>query len=64
MMPAYLRVRIMGVGMNAVKHEYFQLIIQMCFYFFTAALALYFSALHNARKAVNSLATEPNADPE
>lgn len=51
MMPAYLRVRIMGVGMNAVGHEYFLIILQMVFYFCTAAIALYFSARHNAKKA-------------
>jgi ABC-2 type transport system permease protein len=50
LIPAYLRVRIMGVGMNAIAHEYFMMLIQMCFYFCTAALALYFSALHNAKR--------------
>lgn len=50
MMPAYLRVRSMGVGIEAIKHEYFLMLLQMCFYFCTAAIALYFSAKHNARK--------------
>jgi ABC-2 type transport system permease protein len=50
MMPAYLRVRSMGVGIEAIKHEYFLMLLQMCFYFCTAAVALYFSARHNARK--------------
>jgi ABC-2 type transport system permease protein len=50
MMPAYLRVRSMGVGIEAIKHEYFLMLLQMCFYFCTAAIALYFSARHNARK--------------
>ena len=54
MMPAYLRVRIMGVGMNAIKHEFFLMILQMCFYFCTAAIALYFSARHNAKKGIAS----------
>jgi ABC-2 type transport system permease protein len=50
MMPAYLRVRSMGVGIEAIKHEYFLMLLQMCFYFCTATVALYFSARHNARK--------------
>ena len=54
MMPAYMRIRIMGVGMNAIRHEYFLMLIQMCFYFCTAVLALYFSARHNAKKALNT----------
>ena len=52
MMPAYLRVRSMGVGIEAIKHEYFLMLLQMGFYFCTAAIALYFSAKHNARKAL------------
>jgi len=55
MMPAYLRVRSMGVGFEAIKHEYFQLLLQMCFYFCTAAIALYFSARHNARKVLKDI---------
>jgi ABC-2 type transport system permease protein len=50
MMPAYLRVRSMGVGMYEIRHEYFLMLLQMCFYFCTAAIALYFSAKHNAQK--------------
>jgi len=50
MMPAYLRVRSMGVGIDAIKYEYFLMLLQMCIYFCTAAIALYFSARHNARK--------------
>ena len=50
MMPAYLRVRSMGVGIEAIKHEYFLMLLQMCFYFCTAAVALYFSAKHNAKR--------------
>jgi ABC-2 type transport system permease protein len=49
-MPAYLRVRSMGVGIEAIKHEYFLMLLQMCFYFCTAAVALYFSAKHNAKQ--------------
>ncbi|HCY40936.1 MAG TPA: hypothetical protein DHV48_06205 [Prolixibacteraceae bacterium] len=47
MIPAYLRMRSMGAGMYEIRHEYFQLLMQMGFYFFTAAMALYFSAKHN-----------------
>ena len=51
--PAYLRIRNLRVGMQDVNHEYFMLLIQMCFYFCTAALALYFSARHNAKKRLH-----------
>jgi len=51
MIPAYLRVRSMGVGMYEIRHEYGQMFFLMCFYFCTAAGALYVSALHNAKKA-------------
>ncbi len=50
MIPAYLRIRSMGVGMYEIRHEYFQLLLQMGFYFCTAAVALYASARHNAKK--------------
>ena len=40
-MPAYLRVRSMGVGLYEIRHEYFQLLIQMGAYFCTAAIAPY-----------------------
>lgn len=47
MIPAYQRVRAMGVGMHEIRHEYFLLLLQMGFYFCTAVVALYFSAKHN-----------------
>ena len=50
MIPAYLRVRSMGVGLHEIRSEYIQLLLQMGFYFCTAAIALYVSARHNARK--------------
>lgn len=50
MIPAYLRIRTMGVGMGDISHEYFMMLLQMLFYFCTSAIALYFSARHNARK--------------
>lgn len=55
MVPAYLRIRTMGVNISAVGHEYLLLLLQMCFYFCTAVVALYFSAKHNARKANASM---------
>jgi hypothetical protein len=45
----------MGVGIEAIKHEYFLMLLQMCFYFCTAAIALYFSARHNARKVLKDI---------
>ncbi len=51
MVPAYLRVRTMGVGLYEIRYEYLLLILQMIIYFCTAALALYFSARHNAKEA-------------
>jgi len=50
MIPAYLRVRSMGVGISEVRHEYWQMLILMGFYFFTAAVALYVSAMHNSKR--------------
>jgi ABC-2 type transport system permease protein len=55
MIPAYLRVRSMGVGLYEIRYEYWQMIILMGFYFCTAAVALYASALHNAKKASSLL---------
>jgi len=51
MIPAYMRVRTMGVGLHEIHHEYMLLLIQMCCYFCTAAVALYVSALHHAKQA-------------
>ena len=64
MMPAYLRIRSMGVGIGAVKHEYFQMLLQMGFYFCTAAVALYASAKHNSLKANNSGTILPEPERE
>jgi len=50
MIPAYLRVRSMGVGIYEIRHEYWQMLILMGFYFCTAAVALYVSALHNSKR--------------
>jgi ABC-2 type transport system permease protein len=64
MIPAYLRVRSMGVGISEISHEYWQMLILMCFYFCTAAVALYASALHNSRKANNCVTILSDAEPE
>ena len=61
MIPAYLRVRSMGVGIYEIRHEYWQMLILMGFYFCTAAVALYASALHNAKKA-SSLLLSPEEE--
>jgi len=50
MVPAYLRIRSMGVDIAEVSHEYWQMLILMGFYFCTAVLALYISARRNSRK--------------
>ena len=52
MVPAYLRVRSVGVGIADVHTEYLQLIGLMAFYFCTAVVALYISARRNARKSL------------
>ncbi len=52
MVPAYLRVRSVGVGMADIRVEYLQLIGLMVFYFCTAVVALYISARRNTRKAL------------
>jgi hypothetical protein len=40
----------MGVGIYEIRHEYWQMLILMGFYFCTAAVALYVSAVHNAKR--------------
>lgn len=56
MVPAYLRLRIMGVGIESIRHEYFLLLAQMVFYFCTAAIALYVSARHQEKMHRKELA--------
>lgn len=53
MVPAYLRVRSVGVGIADVSTEYLQLIGLMAFYFCTAVVALYISARRNAKHSVS-----------
>jgi ABC-2 type transport system permease protein len=50
MIPAYLRIRIMGVEFSSVQHEYFIMLIQMVIYFFTAYLAIFWSSKHRAKE--------------
>lgn len=61
MIPAYIRVRAMGVAPHEVSHEFFQMLMLMCFYFCTAAIALYFSARHNMKKAAKRYLPQPQA---
>jgi len=49
MIPAYLRMRIMGVEFSYIQHEYFIMLIQMVVYFFTAYLAIFWSSKHRAK---------------
>lgn len=44
--PAYLRLRIMGAGLQDIRHEYLLLLLQCGIYFITAILAIYFEAWH------------------
>ncbi len=64
MIPAYMRVRTMGVGLPDIRHEYLLLLLQMCCYFCTAATALYISARHNARKAKKANGVQSNPETE
>lgn len=52
MIPAYLRVRALGVGLQDVRYEYFGMLIQIAFYFITAVIALYFYARKQEKKAL------------
>lgn len=49
MIPAYLRMRIMGVDFSYIKHEYFLMLLQMVVYFITAYLAIFWSSKHQAK---------------
>jgi len=64
MVPAYLRIRSMGVDIAEVSHEYWQMLILMGFYFCTAAIALYVSARHNARKTAKVENLQFNSETE
>ena len=47
--PAYLRLRLMGAGLQDIRHEYLLLLLQCGIYFFTAASAIYFEAWHTRK---------------
>ena len=64
MIPAYMRVRTMGVGLHEIRHEYMLLLIQMSCYFVIAATALYLSARHNVRKAKKTNRVQSNPETE
>ncbi len=53
MIPAYLRVRSMGAGIQDVRAEYFGMLLQIVAYFCTAVLALYVVAKLHAKKNKN-----------
>jgi len=50
MVPAYLRMRIMGVAFSSVRHEFLLMLLQMTIYFITAYLAIYWSSKHKMKK--------------
>lgn len=52
MIPAYLRVRALGVGLHDVRYEYFGMLLQIVFYFITSVIALYFYARRQEKKAL------------
>ncbi|SFE69508.1 ABC transporter permease [Sunxiuqinia elliptica] len=49
MVPAYLRIRNLGVDLSSVHYEYLLLLAQVGFYFVTASVALYFETRHNRK---------------
>ena len=53
MVPAYLRLRVMGAGLESVQHEYLLLLLQCGVYFTTAAAAIYLEARHNQKQETN-----------
>ncbi|MGE4586014.1 MAG: ABC transporter permease [Mangrovibacterium sp.] len=48
--PAYLRLRIMGAGLTDIRPEFMMLLLQCTVYFFTAMLAIYYEAWHANKK--------------
>jgi ABC-2 type transport system permease protein len=57
MIPAYLRVRNMGIGLSEIRTEYGQMLFLMGFYFCSATVALYISARHHAKRSVEEHAS-------
>jgi len=54
--PAYLRLRVMGVGLQDIRHEYLLLLIQCGVYFITATFAVYYEVWRTKKK--NDAASE------
>jgi ABC-2 type transport system permease protein len=50
MIPAYLRIRTMGVSVSDVRPELFFMLVQMIFYFVLAALSFKFSVMRQEKK--------------
>lgn len=50
MIPAYLRLRIMGVPFTSIRHEYLLMLAQTGAYFITAYLAVLWSSKHRFKK--------------
>ncbi len=48
--PAYLRLRILGVGLQDIRHEYLLLLLQCGIYFITATFAIYFEAWRTGKQ--------------
>jgi ABC-2 type transport system permease protein len=48
--PAYLRLRIMGVSFQDIRHEYLLLLLQCAIYFITAVLAICFEVWHTKKQ--------------
>jgi len=55
MIPAYLRVRSIGVGILDVRSEYFGMLLQVVVYFCMAVVALYINAWKQEKKAKTNL---------
>lgn len=53
MVPAYLRLRIMGVPLAAVRYELLLLLLQTAVYFTTAYFAIYWSSKHKIKRMQN-----------
>ena len=54
MVPAYLRLRIMGVAFSSVRSEFLLMLLQMTIYFFTAYVAIYWSSKHKHKQLQKS----------
>jgi ABC-2 type transport system permease protein len=50
MIPAYLRIRTMGVSVSDVRHELLFMLVQMIIYFLLAGLSFKFSVMRQEKK--------------